>query len=458
MKFRSTFFLLIAFIALLVFVLVVEFPEEGDTQDYLVNKPPYEVEKIEFESGENTIVIEKQSDEEWMITAPLQAPADKTQVESLAEDMSELPFEKVVETEPGDLAKYGIPAQKIRLFYQDKTGPVSILIGEKNPLDNTYFAKAEHESRVVLLPSRLSTTLEKELTDLRKKDIFQFAEDKAGALSVATPDSSWQAEKIDEDWYLIEPVQSLADKTGIQSVLDSLNGLKAEEFVSENKSEEDIRKYGLQNPSYEAALNIPGENKKLTFYLNQSDDKLYATTNESTKIITVSDTILTKLDKPASDLREKSIADFYNWEVTRVDVEDPNTSLTAVKDKEDVWHLDSAEGPEADKQKIEDFLRKVSYLEASEFIDPPWEAEEYGLSGNGKKVIISISSDDKEEPETLTLLIGKEKEEEGNKRVFMQNQRFDYLFKTDAEFLQSYPAEPGDWLKKEDENGTEEQK
>jgi hypothetical protein len=188
------------------------------------------------------------------------------------------------------------------------------------------------------------------------------------------------------------------------------------------------------------------------------DDKLYATTDESTKIITVSDTVLTKLDKPASDLREKSIADFYNWEVTRVDVEDPAISLNAVKDKEDVWHLDSAEGPEADKQKIEDFLRKVSYLEASEFIDPPWEAEEYGLSGNGKKVIISISSDDKDKTETITLLIGKEKEEEENKKVFIQNQRFDYLFKTDAEFLQSYPAEREDWLKKENESGTDEQK
>jgi hypothetical protein len=449
MKFRTTLFLLIAFAALLVFVLVVDFPEEKESREYLVNHPPYDVVKIEFSTGDSTLVMEKHNDEDWMITSPLNAPADKIQVETLAEDMSELTYEKVVETESSDLDKYGIPVQEIRLHYKDKPEPVTIHIGEKNPLDNTYFAKLSQESRVVLLPSRLSTTLEKGLDDFRKKDIFQFETENTGTLAVTTPEISWQAEKKSGEWFLTEPVQSLADHTGIQGILDSLAGLKAETFISEDKTEEDMRKYGLSDPPYHAALNLPAENKKVDFYLNQTDEQLYATTNESTKIITVSDTILTNLDKPVSDLREKSIADFYSWDVTRIDIESPDLSLSAVKDKEGVWHLDSPEGPEAVKQEIEDLLRKISYLEASEFIDPPWNAEEYGLTGDAQKLTITVSADEKEEAETVTLLIGEEDKE--NNQVTVKNQRFDYLFKTDAEFLQNYPSQRPDWLEEKDD-------
>ncbi len=453
MKFRSTLFLLIAFIALLVFVLVVEFPEEGETTDYLVNNPPYEVEKIEFETGETTVVMEKQNDEEWMITSPLNAPADKNEVEKLASDMSELTYEKIVETESPDLDKYGIPSQKIRLYYQDKKEPVAIHIGEKNPLDNTYFAKLGHENRVALLPSRLHTALEKKLADFRKKDIFQFDTEKAESLSLTTPEFSWQAEKRSGEWYMTGPVESMADKTAVQQILDSLSGLKAEEFISEDKSEEEMQNFGLENPPYLAGLNIPGENIKLNFHFNQMDEELYATTDKSAKIVTVADTILNQLDKPVSSLREKSIADFYTWEVTGVNIESRELTLSAVKDKENAWHLDALEGPEADTQKIEDFLRKLSYLEAAEFIDPPWDAGRYGLSGEIRKISIATSPDEKEEPEIVTLLIGKEDEE--NNQVIIKNQRFDYLFKTDSAFLQNYPSKREEWIQKEAESEKE---
>ncbi|MFO7865884.1 MAG: DUF4340 domain-containing protein [Candidatus Aminicenantes bacterium] len=445
MKFRTTFYLLLAFIALLVFVLVIEFPGEKESRNLLVDLPPYDVEKIEFDTGESLIIITKQNQEEWMITSPVNAPADKIQTENLARDMSELAYEKTVETEPSDLAKYGIPSQKIILHYKDKPEPVGILIGDKNPLDNTYFAKLENESRVVLIPSRLSTTLEKSLSDFRKKDIFRFDTEKSMSITVSNPETSWQAEKKDGEWFLVDPLDSLADKTGIQGILDSLSSLKAEEFVSENKTDPEIRQFGLHQPSYRVEMNLPEENKKTEFFFNRHDDAVYATTNDSLKIVTVPDAILTKLDQSLTDLRDKSIAGFYTWEVSAVDITSRQLTLSAVKDQEETWRLDSAEGPEADIQKIEDFLRKISYLEASDFIDPPWDAGEYGLADKDKKVTITVKKD--QEAETITLLIGKEDKE--NNQVVLKNQRFDYLYKAGSEFLQTFPLQRKDWLKNE---------
>jgi len=397
--------------------------------------------------------MEKQSDEDWMITFPLNAPADKTQVENLAEDLSELPYEKVVETESPDFAKYGIPTQTIRLYYENLTDPVVILIGEKNPLDNTYFAKLGSENRVVLLPGRLSTTLEKELTDLRKKDIFAFDIEEAASLSVTSPETGWTVEKEGEKWFLTDPVSSLADKTGIQNVLNALSGLTAEDFVSENKTEAEMETFGLDSPSYHAELDLPGKNKKLHFYLNKQEDKTYATSNDSGKIVTVADTTLSQLDKPVSELRETSVADFYAWEVKRIQLEGPELTLEAVKDKEDVWHLDSTNGPEAEKQTIEDFIRKISYLEAEEFVDPPYAAGKYGITGDVQKLTITVAADEGDEADIITLLLGNQLEEEGP--VFVKNQNLDYLFQVDSEFMQNYPSSREDWLKPEAESKEE---
>lgn len=476
MKFKTTLILLAVFIAILAVVLFVEKkdPSEDGEEGKLVSLSSDEVEKIVYKKGEETFTFQKDKNGEWLIIQPLEAKADRYEVNRLSDDFSDLEFERVVEEEPADLEKYGIPSNEITLYFKEKDLPVRILIGMENPLDNTFFAQKEGETRVVLLSSSLKSLLEKGVFDFRQKDIFQFKTDEVKSITLKAQEIRWQAQKTEEEWFLQKPIEALAEKSDIDSLLSSLSSLKAKKFVSEEKKEEDIKKHGLESPDYEIALTLPIENQELKFSLHKTEDKVLATTSLSSKIIEVEDTILTDLEKGVEELRKKDVVDFYSWEANKLYIKRGDLTLALAKieeEDEEKWYFEQPEDEEADKSMVETFIRKIEGLEAKEFIDPPLKLEDYGLDNPQAEVKIWVKENDGEIKE-YTVLVGNEieleaekekeqldeaaeeeteEEKEIEKQVIVKNARLAYLFKVDPSFLEEFPKDSKDWIKEEKE-------
>ena len=214
-----------------------------------------DVRKITLKNESGTMTFQKDEKGGWRITEPLEAQADDMEIDSLAASFAGLRIERVVEAEPKDLKTYEIPKSEVTLWAKGKDLPVKVLIGMENPIDNTLFAKLEDEKRVVLLPSSLKTSLDKKLFDFRGKDVFKFETADVRAIKVRAGDVAWAASKKDDAWELTAPISALVNGNKLDSLLYALSGLKAKEFISEKKSEEDIRKNGLDKPEYE--VNLP---------------------------------------------------------------------------------------------------------------------------------------------------------------------------------------------------------
>ena len=443
MKFKTTLILFGIFILLFAAVYFFEFRNQGDksTEDKLVSLASDDVVKIVFNNGEETIEFQRQ-EEEWLITDPLEAKGDKYEVDRLADDFSNLQIERIVEEIPSDLEKYGIPQKEIELYVKDQDEPVKILIGMENPLDNTFFAKKSDETKVVLIPSSLKSLMEKKIFDFRQKDIFKFDSDQAKSIKLRAKDIEWEAEKVDEDWFLKKPVDALAQKSKVNDVLYAISNLKAAAFVSEEKNDEEIQKYGLDKPDYTVAINFPVENRQVTYLFHKKDDNVHASSSISPKILQVEDSILEDLEKEPGDLREKSIADFYTWEVEKIQLRKGDFSLTLTKDEEENWQAAEPRIQEMDKEKIQSFLRKIEALESEKFFDPPLNPADYGLDVPQAEVKI-WTGEEGETPEEVTILIGKEDEE--SQKVYVKNQRFSYVFKVDSAFLEDFPQKAEDW-------------
>ncbi|MFQ6109477.1 MAG: DUF4340 domain-containing protein [Candidatus Aminicenantales bacterium] len=450
MKTKTTLILFIIFIGLLAFVYFFEVREkaEKETEEKLVDLSSDDVEKIIFKKKNEEITFQKDG-EDWLIIQPLEAKADKYEVNRLADDFSQLRMERVVEEQPEDLTKYGIGTKEVSLFFKGREKPIKILVGEENPLDRTFFAKREDEKRVVLIPSHLKNLLEKSLFDFRMKDVFRFETDDVKGIRLRTNDLSWRAVKKKDDWLLKKPVEALAESSRISDILYSLSNLRAKEFVSEEKKQEEIKRYGLDRPDYEIILEMPLENKEVTFCLKKIEDKLYATTSLSSKIIAAEDSILKDLEKKPEELREKEVADFYSWKVNRIHLRNADMDWTLIKDKQDNWHFEHPVKKDAAKDKVESFIRKIESLEATEFVDPPLELKEYGLDHPQAYVKFWVEEDE-EKAREIMVLIGKENKEE--KKIVVKNARFDYLFKVDSSFLEEFPKSLKDWMEENKED------
>lgn len=446
MKFKTTLILMIIFLVLLAFVIFFESKgrKEAESKDKLVNLSADDVQKIVFKKEKETISFKKDKKGNWLITQPLEVKADKYEVNRLAEDFSQLRIERVVEEEAQakDLTKYEIPKIEVSLFYKEKKQPVKIQIGMENPLDKTFFAKKADDPRLVLISSSFKSLLEKKLIDFRQKDIFRFETDEVKSIKLRAKNIEWEAQKKEDEWFLKKPVESLAESSKISDILYSLSNLRAKEFVSEEKKEEELKKYGLDQPEYEISLSMPASNQEVTFILHKKDDILYATTSLSSKIISAESSLVKDLEKKPQDLREKKVASFYTWEVNKLHLKKGNIDWTLIKDKEDNWRFQSPTQAAATKEKIETFIRKMESLEASEFIDPPFKLADYGLVDPQAEVKFWVKEDEKKVRE-VTVFIGSEDKEA--KKVVVKNARLNYLFQVDSSFLEEFPKELKDW-------------
>ncbi len=444
MRFRTTLVLLVIFICLLAFVLFFQ-PKKKATEasaEKLIDVPSADFVRILVKKEDETLEFKKDDKGEWWLQLPLEAKADNYEVNRLAEDLAGLKIERVVEKEASDPKKYEIPKKEISFWLKDKNDPVKLLIGMENPLDNTLFAQKEGDPRVVLLSSFFRTTLEKKVTDFRQKDIFRFETAEARELRLRAKDIEWTAQKKEEEWFLAKPVEALAKKYRVEDILNSLANMRAKEFVVEAKQAADLDRYGLSHSDYQVTVSLPAKSQEITFYLQKKDDKVYATTSTSPKIIVVEEYVLSDLEKKIDDLREKQVASFYTWEANKVELKRGETAFVVSKDKENKWHFASGGSGEADSSKVESFIRKMESLEAVEFIDQPEELKKYGLDPPEATVTIWVKEGENKEKE-VKYLIGTE--DQAKKQVVVKNPRFNYLFRVDSSFLSEWPKEAKDW-------------
>jgi len=446
MKPKTTLILLVVFAVLLASVLLFESrsrarKETEEKAKQLVDLAAADVEKIILKNEGGTIAFKKDDKGEWLIFEPLEAKADSSEVIRLAEDFSSLKFERVVEAEGGDPAKYEIPKKELTLWYKGQAQPVKLLIGMENPLDNTLFAKREDDKRIVLLAGFLKSNLEKKTFDFRQKDIFKFEPEDVGSIKLKAKDISWQAQKKEAEWFLESPVKALAKKSRVEDVLRALSNLRAKEFVAEQKQDSEIAQFGLKEPEYAVALSLPAKNQEIMFSLHNKDETVYATTSISAKIVSAEGQVLTDIEKKVEDLREKQVVVFNSWEASKVGIRKGELTLTVGKGKDNKWLFEGAAKEEADGSRVETFIRKVESLEAVEFIDSPADLQTYGLAQPQAEV--TVWTKDGETEKEFRILVGTEDPEK--KQVVLKNPKLEYLFRVDAAFLGEFPKEAKDW-------------
>ncbi len=449
MKIKNTLILLLVFIGLLLFVLFVEKkpPEAGaKPEEKLVAVTSADVQKLTLKRDAETLSFKRDDKGEWMIVEPLEAKADSYEVNSLVDAFADLKIDRVVEKAGGDPKKYEIPKREVSLWLKGQDKPIRVLLGPANKIDATVYAQKEGDPRIVLLPSTLTTPLEKKLFDFRQKDVFKFETKDVTALSVSAKGARWEAAKKDDEWMLTAPLKALAKESKMTGLLDSLSGLKAKEFAAEDKKAEDIKKTGLDKPEYTVSLKMTGAGREMVFAFHKGDDKTFVTTSQSTKIIVPEADVLPDLEKKPADLREGKAAAFNSWQADKLALKKGSLALTITKAANDKWYFDAAQKEEADASKVDSFIRKIEGLESTEFVDGPKSPAEFGLDKSAAEVTVGTKDTASTPPveKSYSLLVGRI--DKDKKQALVKNARFDYLFKVDSAFLDEFPKEKKDWI------------
>jgi len=385
MKLRGAALWAIAFVALLAYVLL---KERGEVVQgtIVLNLNPDDIVKVEVQRQQEPkeIVLERKG-KSWWLSKPVQAPADKTAVETLLNRFKNLKAEVELDTKKPE---YGLTNPTANLIVHDKRGRTyRIQFGHKTPDNFGVYAVVEGWRKPVVLTSWIFDDANKSPDDFRDNRLLVFNRDNVTKLALVYPDKQIVCERKGKDeWRMVEPIKTEADNSAISTLLDNLSTLQARQFVVERPKKSQLASYQLDKPSLQVQIWLKGREKPLTVSIGKQHEtektRYYARTSRFPAVVLVDDFDLKNIRKTDADLRSKRVLVFKKDDVERLVMRYEGTEIELRKHKEGEetrWRMLKPIKVPTDTWRVDDVLWALDGAQAEGFIDKPQNLADYGL-------------------------------------------------------------------------------
>ena len=338
---RNTLILLLVAAALVVAVYFLEIRNAkplGEEEPENKSKPAFtfkreNIASITVTRGSENVTLESH-DGKWVISQPLNAPADETAADSIARAIADSKIERTITASDEDKKTYGLAEPAVTLQVKLTAGEEhTIKLGVKDFSGLSAYAQFDQQNEVALVGSSLLTNADKSLDDLRDKSVLGVSQFDIRGLVLNNGNGKLTLTKESGDWKVKTPFEGDADESEINSLITDVTTAKAEEFVAD--ANPDPKKYGLDKPAITLTLQLQGNERVLTVG-SEVEGNHYAKTSERSQVFKIDSALYDKLDIKPATLRSKNILQVKQDEVTEIRVTNPNCKVVAEK-KEDKW-------------------------------------------------------------------------------------------------------------------------
>ncbi|HVR70549.1 MAG TPA: DUF4340 domain-containing protein [Vicinamibacteria bacterium] len=378
-----------------------EIKPDGPAKEKVFALDKSKVEELTVSSpGAEEVRVVKEGDG-WRLAAPLQAAADKSEVDALVSSLESLEMEEVVAETPGDLGQFGLtdPRTAVGVRVQGATDAVKLLVGEKTPDGGALYAKLAALPRVFTISSYLEGTLAKKPSDLRDRDVLHVKRDAVKTVAVTGPQGSYALARDERgEWGFTEPFPTRAGRWSVDGLLGTLENLRFDSVAAEQAAA--LEKFGLASPARTVTLGLnEGGAKTLEIGARVAgeDNKYYARERASALVAVVPGAVVDDLAKGMGELRAKRLLEVATYETQGIEVLQDGVTRkyerSSSKDQDGVdvykWKRTAPDAKDLDTNTVQDALFALGGVEATEFIDRPAGLEAYGLDRPALKVTLT---------------------------------------------------------------------
>lgn len=260
-----------------------------------------------------SVTLEKQGDK-WMVTAPVKAEANQTNVSSLLTNLKQLKITEAIDPRAESHAKFGVSDDKAvhAVFYKG---------GEK--LADLYFGDSGGRGQMTRLGGRegvfavkgySSFLYERELKDWRDRTLFKFEEEKVKAVEITNENGTFKFTKEKDKWVAKakgakDPASKdleRFDEAKLKQAIGAFKALNADNFGSDKKPAD----VGLEKPTATITFTLEDGAKK-TMHVGSTAEgtSRWAKVEGSDEIVSIgswaADFALAKADKFQSEKKDK---------------------------------------------------------------------------------------------------------------------------------------------------------
>jgi uncharacterized protein DUF4340 len=407
---RSTIALLVVLIGLGAYIYFVTWKKPAEPaskqEKVFAGIDSSKIEELKVASDKGDVTTLKKDGGSWQVVAPLAAKADESEVSGVANALGQLEIVRVIDENPANLNDYGLMTPRIEIDFK-ATGDKDfrkLTIGEKSPTGSDLFARRNDDKKVFLIPSYQETTLNRSTFELRDKTVLKFERDKVDGLEVKAGDKTLQVTKDNTEWKMTKPLQVRADYGTVEGLLGRLQSAAMKSIATETASPADLKKYGLDKPSATVDVKMGSARATLLLGSKAETNTVYARDASKGSVVTIDSALLDELKKTPDDYRRKDVFEFRSYNVNRVEFT-RNAETVAFekvksdgKDAAETWRRVSPNPADADKDKMDSLLNRVSNMRASSFVD---SSAKTGLNSPAMTVVAKFDEGKKEERVTF---------------------------------------------------------
>lgn len=379
---RKTVILVLIAIALGAYVYFYEIKggeqreREKDRAEKLFDFEKDSINYISITSPKGKFAFSKTMDG-WQIEQPVQTGADDSPINSLLRSLNTSKKSRTLAIEPGEKEQFGLGGRAIRINFKDENGENrEISIGDKtNVGSNIYVALTD--TVVHIVPQTLKTNANKSLFDWRDKKAVHFDKNGVREFSLTNPEGRFTFTKEGADWKITRPIETKAEKSSVDAVLNKLQNGRIKSVVDEQGN--NLAKYNLRNAAFDIEMLTGPEKAKTSIAFSRVEDNIsYGKDGVRPHVFTVDSNFIKPFTKDLFGFRDKKIIGFDDDKVTRINLSHNNEPMRFYKDTADVWYHDS--GSKAKKWKINSLLSTIRNLKAEKFVEEdPHYFMNYGL-------------------------------------------------------------------------------
>ncbi len=465
MRFKGTYLLAVLFLAFVAYVYLYEVRGERERQKAEEEQKKVlifdkgDISRMYIENYDTTFTFEKGPDG-WEMKSPVETKAEDNQIDLVLTSIQNADIERVVEDSAADLATYGLDDPLVKLqIGTESTLLDTICLGHHNPTQSFVYARLSGQRKVLLLPQTIFSNASKKVLAFRDKSVMDFEKDDVTRMTIKRKDDTLVFERVGDKWFSREPISARADRGKVERVINGMVNLKAREFVSEG--DENLSMFGLDDPWGRIDLVLKGDLGTESLILGNAREKGDVLVKDVSRkpVVLVPPHIVTLINAPMTDFRDKKVLAFDRNEVTEIRLAYPDRKIVSEKDPEGEWYLYSEEEPvryRGDGESMEKLVSDLYNLLVEEFVGEKGSfLAPYGL--DEPQVVVRIVE---EGGELAVLTIGRKGVEEidGKKKeyCYAMNEDDSWIFTVKGDVLDKFVLSIEDLEYHEDTEPTEE--
>lgn len=232
----------------------------------------------------------------------------------------------------------------------------------------------------------------------RQRRAFAFAPERVASLRIETSATAMALERVDDRWWLVEPVRAAADVTEIARILHGIQAAPRDAAIpaaGDGAAPASLRDYGLDRPR--ARLALSGPDIRLRFEIGEPSalGQLYVRLLPGGDILATGTNLLGILPPSPSVLRSRTLFPPVSAEVRQLRIRRPGGFVHLARGDGGGWRILQPAPGRADRAAVSGLLEGLMTARIAEFVqDGVAEGAPFGLDETAIEATIDYDRDD----------------------------------------------------------------